>query len=99
MIRVHVAYADASSEVVVALDLPDGATVADAVCAPSVVERIPREADTSECAIFGRRVPHEARLADGDRVEITRALASDPRHARRARAAAVRARRARAGRG
>jgi len=99
MIRVHVAYADASSEVVVALDLPDGATVADAVCAPGVVARIPRDADASECAVFGRRMPHETRLADGDRVEITRPLACDPRHARRARAAAVRARRARAGHG
>jgi putative ubiquitin-RnfH superfamily antitoxin RatB of RatAB toxin-antitoxin module len=94
IIRVDVAYVDASgNEFLVALDLPDGATVADAIGAPRVVERIPAGTDTSACAVFGRRAGHGLRLADGDRVEITRPLARDPAHARRARAAAVRARR------
>jgi putative ubiquitin-RnfH superfamily antitoxin RatB of RatAB toxin-antitoxin module len=38
------------------------------------------------CAIFGRRVERSARLAEGDRVEITRPLACDPKTARRRRA-------------
>ena len=93
IIRVDVAYVDASGNAfVVAVDLPDGATIADAISAPRVVERIPAGTDTTACAVFGRPAAHDLRLADGDRVEITRPLARDPAHARRARAAAVRAR-------
>jgi len=36
--------------------------------------------------IHGRRVPLDAPLADGDRVEIYRALLVDPKEARRRRA-------------
>jgi putative ubiquitin-RnfH superfamily antitoxin RatB of RatAB toxin-antitoxin module len=36
--------------------------------------------------IHGRRVPLDTRLADGDRVEILRPLAADPKAARRLRA-------------
>jgi putative ubiquitin-RnfH superfamily antitoxin RatB of RatAB toxin-antitoxin module len=37
--------------------------------------------------IFGRRVPPGTRLAPGDRIEVYRALAMDPKEARRRRAA------------
>ena len=37
-------------------------------------------------AIYGRRVPLDTQLADGDRVEILRPLAADPKEARRRRA-------------
>jgi len=36
--------------------------------------------------IYGRRVPLDTQLADGDRVEILRPLAADPKEARRRRA-------------
>lgn len=36
--------------------------------------------------IFGRRVPLDYRLTDGDRIEILRPLAIDPKEARRRRA-------------
>ena len=64
-----------------------GACVADALAslenelAPSVV-------NLNECpvGIFGRVVPRDQPLQDGDRVEIYRALPNDPKTARRHRA-------------
>ncbi len=41
-------------------------------------------------AVFGREVGLEARLRDGDRLELLRALPTDPKLARRARAGAGR---------
>ncbi len=45
--------------------------------------------DFTHCAvgIFGRTAARDAPLADGDRVEIYRSLAEDPKSARRRRAA------------
>ena len=42
--------------------------------------------DLNAVGIFGRRVPPATRLADGDRVEIYRPLALDPKEQRRRRA-------------
>ena len=86
-VRVVVAYAAPGVELVIPLELPDGARVQDAVAASRIAERAGMDVDTSVCAIFGRRVAAGTRLAYGDRVEITRPLACDPKTARRARAA------------
>ena len=69
------------------LSLPAGATLRDAVAASGVLERH-RELslETHAFGIFGRRAGLETRLAPGDRVEIYRALAVDPKEARRQRA-------------
>ena len=64
----------------VRLDLAAGSTVGDALAAAgfsSPVEAV---------GIFGRRVKLDHTLADGDRVEIYRPLAMDPKEARRLRA-------------
>jgi putative ubiquitin-RnfH superfamily antitoxin RatB of RatAB toxin-antitoxin module len=65
----------------VRLELEEGATVRAALAA---VQR----AATSGVGIYGRRVTLDTRLADGDRVEIYRALGADPKEARRRRAQA-----------
>lgn len=63
------------------LDLPEAATVRDAVAAagwsgdPEVVAY----------AVFGQRVEGEAPLHDGARVELLRPLQADPKDARRQR--------------
>lgn len=61
------------------LELEEGATVRTALAAAGLPA--PHGA-----GIFGRRVPLDARLADGDRVEIYRPLRADPKEARRRRA-------------
>ena len=76
--KVEVVSARPDGATVVRLTLPAGATVRDALVAANV---------TAESAgIFGRRVELQTRLAEGDRVEIYRPLAMDPKEARRLRA-------------
>lgn len=63
----------------VTLDLPTGSTAADAVAAAGLP---PAE----KIGIYGRAVESDTRLSDGDRVEVYRVLAVDPKEARRRRA-------------
>ena len=69
------------------LRLAPGATVADAVKASGLSQRFPqldwREAMTP--GIWGREVGWDEPLEDGDRIELCRPLAVDPKVARRER--------------
>jgi uncharacterized protein len=87
--KVEVVYALPAAAEVVSVDLPAGATVRDALSASGL--RI--DLEKSECGVFGKRVALNQRLSEGDRVEIYRPLAMDPKEARRRRAKAKTARR------
>ena len=65
-----------------ALDLDEGATLAQAVAAAGFAD----DAETTGYAVFGVRAGAETVLRDGDRVEVLRALQIDPKEARRRRA-------------
>ena len=69
------------------LELPEGACAADACAASGLAEGYP----LAGMSIFGRRVPETALLVDGDRLELLRGLAIDPKEARRRRAETARA--------
>jgi putative ubiquitin-RnfH superfamily antitoxin RatB of RatAB toxin-antitoxin module len=84
-ISVEVAYSPRAGVVDrVMLSLPHGATVADALAASGVNERHP-EAASLPVGVWGRVQPADARLRDGDRVEVYRPLVVDPKEARRLR--------------
>jgi putative ubiquitin-RnfH superfamily antitoxin RatB of RatAB toxin-antitoxin module len=85
--RVAVAVALPGRQEVVAVELGDGATVADAIAASRVFERFP-ELDGASVAlgIWSRACGRDAPLRDGDRVEIYRPLEADAKAQRRARA-------------
>lgn len=69
------------------LQLPGGATVADALAQFGLAALDPRlDLEHASVGIFGRRVDRRCTLADGDRVEIYRPLVADPKTARRKRA-------------
>lgn len=84
---------------VLELDLPEGATVADALeaartalCAQGDASRSVAEAvewRTGATGIFGEVCGRDRHLQNGDRVELYRSLIVDPKAARRARAAAA----------
>ncbi len=87
---------------VLELDLPEGATVADALDAARVWLRAQGQssagtagaADAAEwrtgaTGIFGEVCGRDRHLQNGDRVELYRSLIVDPKAARRARAAAA----------
>jgi len=86
MIAVTVAYAAPGTEAIVEVALPAGATVADAVAASGLGERLALSAAVAY-AIYGQAVSPATPLAGGDRIEITRPLVADAKAVRRARAA------------
>ena len=63
-----------------ALDLPEGATVADALQAAGL-----QPAEGEAVGIWGRKAAPRDMLREGDRLEIARALKVDPKVARRER--------------
>ena len=65
----------------VLLDLPDAATVGDALKASGF-----DQAGVDAYAVFGERATIDDVLRDGDRVELLRRLQVDPKEARRQRA-------------
>jgi putative ubiquitin-RnfH superfamily antitoxin RatB of RatAB toxin-antitoxin module len=99
-IQVEVVYALPGRAISKLLKLPQGASVADALVLASAS---PEFSDCGACdaptsmgapaalsasiGIFGKLVAHETVLTDGDRIEIYRPLAADPKTARRARSA------------
>jgi uncharacterized protein len=86
-LTVTVAYAAPGVEAVLTLAIAAGATVADAVAASGLVERLALPPAATGFAIHGQRADADTPVADGDRIELTRPLRADPKQARRARAA------------
>ncbi|SEP62239.1 hypothetical protein SAMN04488038_1013 [Solimonas aquatica] len=87
-IEVEVAYALPERQWLKRLRLPAGSTVQMAVAASGVCEAfaIPRDAPL-RVGVFSRPCELHQVLRGGDRVELYRPLAVDPKAARRARAA------------
>ena len=87
MLKVEVIYALPRAHDAITLNVAEGTTVADAVRASGILERHPEiDLARNKLGLFGKVVAPATRLASGDRVEIYRALAIDPKEARRARA-------------
>jgi uncharacterized protein len=88
-IAVVVAYAAPGVEEQVVVRVDDAATLLQAVARSMLVERLRLDPAALQYAIFGQRARADTRLADGDRVELTRPLVVDAKRARRARAKAT----------
>lgn len=98
-IRVQVCHALPDSVWLRELTLPAGATVAQALEASGYARDFPgADAWAQGVGVYGRLVSPETALADGDRVEIYRALRFDPKESRRRRVEHRRARQALEGR-
>jgi sulfur carrier protein len=67
------------------LQLPAGATVADALTACEATSLLPGGVTPAAVGIWGRQVALDCTLAQGDRVEVYRPLKVDPKVARRER--------------
>lgn len=86
-IRVSLVHAEPGRVFSAAFELPEGATVADAIERSGIHEqRGDIEIDVGRLGIFARKATLETALRDGDRVEIYRPLKIDPKEARRRRA-------------
>jgi len=70
------------------LELPDRATIGDAIAAARVQLGAVADWDAAPTGIFGEPHTRDYVPADGDRIELYRPLQVDPRTRRRARVAA-----------
>ena len=83
MVKVELVYvASDKSTVHLALDLNRGARVIDALNASGIYQSHPETKDLS-VGIFAKTVPLDTLLKEGDRVELYRPLARDPKEKRR----------------
>jgi uncharacterized protein len=82
--RVWVVYALPDRQALEELQLPESATVAEAVARSGLLQRFPEISSRPlACAIFGRVVAASQVLRPDDRVEILRPLQVDPKESRR----------------
>ncbi len=83
-LAIQVVCAEAGRQTVLAIEVADGCTAAEAVGLSGILAMHP-DIDVARCGlgIFGREVEPDHRLRDGDRVELLRPLPVDPRERRR----------------
>ena len=89
-LKVEVACATPERAVLVEVEVPVGTTAEEAVRRSGVLAQFP-DLEVAGLGIFGRAVPPDHRVEEGDRVEIHRPLSLGPREARRRRAGVRRA--------
>ncbi len=87
MIRVEIVYAQPQCSVVKSFNVPCGALIADALrLAAADQDFLGIDLSGSVVGIFGKVARRDRPLNDGDRIEIYRPLAEEPKLARRQRA-------------
>ncbi len=84
--KVEVAYAKPEVQVVLLVEVPEGATAEQAIRASGLLGRFPEiDLASRQVGIYGKPCALERGLRPGDRVEIYRPLIADPKEARRGR--------------
>lgn len=85
---IEVAYATPEKQKIVECLIAPGTSPRDAVKQSKILEFFP-EIDPENCdlGVFGKVVPPDYELVEGDRIEIYRPLIADPKEIRRQRAA------------
>ena len=89
-ISVEVVLATPERQVLLALHVPEGSSVADVIAASGIASHFPDlPLDDMPTGIWGKGVTRDNKVREGDRVELYRPLLTDPREARRRRALAA----------
>ncbi|MGE5548697.1 MAG: RnfH family protein [Solirubrobacterales bacterium] len=82
--KIGVAYATPLQQVWHSVEVPDGATVKDAIEKSGILKQFPEiDLETQKVGIFGKLAALDAPLEDGARVEIYRPITADPKTVRR----------------
>jgi putative ubiquitin-RnfH superfamily antitoxin RatB of RatAB toxin-antitoxin module len=82
--KVGIAYALPERQVWFDIELPEGATVQDAVERSGILKQFPEiNLETQKVGIYSKLCKLDTVLADGDRVEIYRPIICDPKTVRR----------------
>ena len=86
-LRVTVAYALPERQWLLAVELPAGSTVADAIEQSGIRHQLPElTIEPRQVGVFDKLCALATPLRDGDRVELYRSLQCDPKAVRRQRA-------------
>lgn len=85
-LHVEVACAEPGRQFLRRVELPGGATVADAITASGIEREWSIDAGSLAVGIWSKPVARDACPRDGDRIELYRPLKADPKEARRRRA-------------
>ena len=84
MVNVGVAYANAEKQVWLKVELADGCTVIDAIEESGILDLFPEiDLEQQKIGIYGKMTQPDAKLKEGDRVEIYRAITADPKTVKR----------------
>ncbi|HUX63846.1 RnfH family protein [Sulfuricella sp.] len=82
--KIGIAYASTSRQAWLTVEVPDGATIVDAIERSGIRQQFPEiDLEQQKVGIFGKLAKLDATLADGDRVEIYRPITCDPKTVRR----------------
>jgi putative ubiquitin-RnfH superfamily antitoxin RatB of RatAB toxin-antitoxin module len=78
--KIKVAYATLRRQVLLNVEQPEGATVKDAILSSGILKQVPEiDLEKQKVGIFNKVTPLDAKLTDGDRVEIYCPLTVDPK--------------------
>ena len=87
--KIEVAYARPDTQVIIPLDVEEGATIEDAILQSGVMHKFPEiDLAVNKVGVFGKLGKLDQALRERDRVEIYRKLIADPKEVRKQRAAA-----------
>lgn len=87
-IQVEVAYALPENQVIIPVEVEEGASLRNAIERSGILEQFPDiDLDKSKVGIFGKLAKLDNPLRARDRVEIYRPLIADPKEVRKKRAA------------
>lgn len=78
--KIGIAYALPQRQVWFDIELPDGATIQDAINRSGVIKQFPEiDLEKNKVGVYGKVSKLDAVLSDGDRVEIYRPITCDPK--------------------
>lgn len=77
--HVGVAYAESNQHIWLTVELAEDGTVQDAIDQSGVLDQFPHiDLSRQKVGIFGKVTSLDAKVSEGDRVEIYRAITADP---------------------
>jgi len=77
--QIGIAYAEANQQVWIKVEVDDNSTVQDAIEQSGVLDQFPHiDLTRQKVGIFGKIIPLDSKVNEGDRVEIYRVITADP---------------------
>ena len=78
--QIGVAYSECTQQIWLTIEVPDDATVSDAIASSGILKMFPHiDLEAQKVGIFGKIVKLESGLRHGDRVEIYRPIICGPK--------------------